>query len=82
MIAVGLGVSGQVLADEALARAKNCDGLPCRSTRSWSVRPTRMVAAKYEGDAGAAEALATKVKAGGKGVSRIRFRDAAEQCNP
>ncbi len=29
MIAVGLGVSGQVLADEALAKAKNCMSCRC-----------------------------------------------------
>ena len=67
MIAVGLGVSGQVLADEALAKAKNC--MSCHAVDKKRVGPSyKDVAAKYKGDAGAAEALAAKVKAGGKGV--------------
>ena len=67
MIAVGLGVSGQVLADEALAKAKNC--ISCHAVDKKLVGPSyKDVAAKYKGDAGAAEALAAKVKAGGKGV--------------
>ena len=67
MIAVGLGVSGQVLADEALAKAKNC--MSCHAVDKKLVGPSyKDVAAKYKGDAGAVEALATKVKAGGKGV--------------
>ena len=67
MIAVGLGVSGQVLADEALAKAKNC--MACHAVDKKLVGPSyKDVAAKYKGDAGAAEALAAKVKAGGKGV--------------
>lgn len=67
MIAVGLGVSGQVLADEALAKAKNC--MSCHAVNKKLVGPSyKDVAAKYKGDAGAAEALAAKVKAGGKGV--------------
>ena len=67
MIAVGLGVSGQVLADEALAKAKNC--MSCHAVDKKLVGPSyKDVAAKYKGDTGAAEALAAKVKAGGKGV--------------
>ena len=67
MIAVGLGVSGQVLADEALAKAKNC--MSCHAVDKKLVGPSyKDVAAKYKGDAGAAGALAAKVKAGGKGV--------------
>ena len=67
MIAVGLGVSGQVLADEALAKAKNC--MSSHAADKKLVGPSyKDVAAKYKGDAGAAEALAAKVKAGGKGV--------------
>ncbi len=67
MIAVGLGVSGQVLADEALAKAKNC--MSCHAVDKKLVGPSyKDVAAKYKGDAGAAATLAAKVKAGGKGV--------------
>ena len=54
MIAVGLGVSGQVLADEALAKAKNC--MSCHAVDKKLVGPSyKDVAAKYKGDAGAAE---------------------------
>ena len=53
MIAVGLGVSGQVLADEALAKAKNC--MSCHAVDKKLVGPS------YKD-------VAAKVKAGGKGV--------------
>ena len=67
MFAAGLGISGQVLADEALAKAKNC--MSCHAVDKKLVGPSyKDVAAKYKGDAAAAEALATKIKAGGKGV--------------
>ena len=67
MIAVGLGVSGQVLADEALAKAKNC--MSCHAVDKKLVGPSyKDVAAKYKGDAKAPAMLATKVKAGGKGA--------------
>ena len=56
-----------MLADEALAKAKNC--MSCHAIDKKLVGPSyKDVAAKYKGDAGAAEALAAKVKAGGKGV--------------
>ena len=67
MIAVGLGVSGQVLADEALAKAKNC--MSCHAIDKKLVGPSyKEVAAKYKADKAAPAALAAKVKAGGKGV--------------
>ena len=67
MIAVGLGVSGQVLADEALAKAKNC--MSCHAVDKKLVGPSyKDVAAKYKGDKGAVAMLAAKIKAGGKGV--------------
>ena len=50
-----------------LAKAKNC--MACHAIDKKLVGPAyKDVAAKYKGDAAAAEALATKIKAGGKGV--------------
>ena len=67
MAAAGVVMAGQAQADEALAKAKNC--MSCHAVDKKLVGPSyKDVAAKYKGDAGAAEALATKVKAGGKGV--------------
>ncbi|NTV71591.1 MAG: c-type cytochrome [Azonexaceae bacterium] len=67
MFAVGLGVSSHVLADEALAKAKNC--MSCHAIDKKLVGPAyKDVAAKYKGNAGAVDTLAAKVKAGGKGV--------------
>jgi cytochrome c len=67
MVALGLGVSSQVMADEALAKAKNC--LSCHAVDKKLVGPAyKDVAAKYKGDAGAVDKLAAKIKAGGKGV--------------
>ncbi|PKO48976.1 MAG: cytochrome C biogenesis protein CcsA [Betaproteobacteria bacterium HGW-Betaproteobacteria-4] len=67
MFAAGLGVAGQAMADEALAKAKNC--MACHAIDKKIVGPAyKDVAAKYKGDAGAVDKLAAKVKAGGKGV--------------
>jgi len=67
MMAAGLALSGQVMADEALAKAKNC--LSCHTVDKKLVGPAfKDVAAKYKGDAGAVDKLAAKVKAGGKGA--------------
>ena len=67
MFAAGLGVAGQAMADEALAKAKNC--MACHAVDKKLVGPAyKDVAAKYKGDAGAVDKLASKVKAGGKGV--------------
>ena len=67
MFAAGLGVAGQAMADEALAKAKNC--MACHAIDKKLVGPAyKDVAAKYKGDAGAVDKLAAKVKAGGKGV--------------
>jgi cytochrome c len=67
MIAIGFGVSSQVMADEALAKAKNC--MSCHTIDKKLVGPAyKDVAAKYKGDAGAVDKLAAKVKTGGKGV--------------
>ena len=67
MVAAGLCVSSQVMADEALAKAKNC--MSCHAIDKKLVGPAyKDVAAKYKGDAGAVDKLASKIKAGGKGV--------------
>ena len=67
MAAAGIVMTGQAHADEALAKAKNC--MSCHAVDKKLVGPSyKDVAAKYKGDAAAAEALATKIKAGGKGV--------------
>lgn len=67
MFAAGLGVAGQAMADEALAKAKNC--MSCHAIDKKLVGPAyKDVAAMYKGDAGAVDKLAAKVKAGGKGV--------------
>ena len=67
MFAAGLGVAGQAMADEALAKAKNC--MACHAIDKKIVGPAyKDVAAKYKGDAGAVDKLASTVKAGGKGV--------------
>lgn len=67
MAAAGIAMSGQALADEALAKAKGC--MACHKVDAKLVGPAyKEVAAKYKGDKGAAATLAAKVKAGGKGV--------------
>jgi len=63
----GLLLLGNAQADEALAKAKNC--MSCHSVEKKILGPAyKDVAAKYKGDAGAADKLAAKIKAGGKGV--------------
>ena len=67
MAAAGVVMTGQALADEALAKAKNC--MSCHAIDKKIVGPAyKDVAAKYKGDAGAVDKLAAKIKAGGKGV--------------
>ena len=67
MAAAGILMAGQAQADEALAKAKNC--MACHAIDKKLVGPAyKEVAAKYKGDAKAPAMLATKVKAGGKGV--------------
>ena len=67
MAVAGIVMAGQAQADEALAKAKNC--MACHAIDKKLVGPAyKDVAAKYKGDAGAVDKLASKVKAGGKGV--------------
>ena len=66
IMAAGVAMAGQVQADEALAKAKNC--MSCHAIDKKIVGPAyKDVAAKYKGDAKAPAALAAKIKAGGKG---------------
>ena len=67
LMAAGIVMAGQVQADEALAKAKNC--MACHQIDKKVVGPAyKEVAAKYKGDKAAADKLAAKVKAGGSGV--------------
>ena len=60
-------VSAPVLADQALATAKNC--MACHALDKKLVGPSyKDVAAKYAGDKSAADKLATKIQKGGSGV--------------
>ena len=67
MAAAGIVLAGQVHADEALAKAKNC--MTCHALNKKLVGPSyHDVAAKYKGDKGAPAMLAAKIKSGGKGT--------------
>jgi cytochrome c len=60
-------VSAPVLADQALATAKNC--MACHALDKKLVGPAyKDVAAKYAGDKTAADKLAAKIQKGGAGV--------------
>ena len=55
------------MADEALAKAKNC--MACHAVANKVVGPAfKDVAAKYKSDKAAADKLATKIIKGGSGV--------------
>lgn len=67
MAAAGLLASTNAVADEALAKSKNC--FTCHAIDKKVVGPAyKDVAAKYKGDAKAVDMLAAKIKSGGKGV--------------
>ncbi len=67
LLAAGFAVSAPTMADEALAKAKNC--MSCHAIDKKLVGPAyKDVAAKYKGKAGAVDTLAAKVKTGGKGA--------------
>ena len=60
-------VSAPVLADQALATAKNC--MACHALDKKLVGPSyKDVAAKYASDKTAADKLATKIQKGGAGI--------------
>lgn len=67
IMAAVAAVSAPAMADEALAKAKNC--MACHATDKKMVGPSyKDVAKKYAGDAAAVDKLATKVIKGGSGV--------------
>ena len=66
-LAIALLASVPALADQALATSKNC--MACHAVDKKLVGPAfKNVAAKYAGQAGAADKLATKIIKGGSGV--------------
>jgi cytochrome c len=66
LIAAGVLASAPVMADAALAKAKNC--MACHATDKKMVGPAYQdVAKKYAGKADAPAMLAEKIKKGGKG---------------
>ncbi|MDX9969508.1 MAG: c-type cytochrome [Hydrogenophaga sp.] len=67
IMAAAAAVSAPAMADEALAKSKNC--MACHAVDKKLVGPSyKDVAKKYAGDAKAADMLATKVMKGGSGV--------------
>jgi len=66
-LAVTLSVAAPALADQALAMSKNC--MTCHGVDKKLVGPSfKDVAAKYAGQGGAADKLASKIMKGGSGV--------------
>lgn len=66
-VAAGILVSAPAMANEAMAKAKNC--LACHTVDKKLVGPSyKEVAKKYAGQKDAAAMLADKVKKGGKGT--------------
>lgn len=67
LLASTLVVAAPAMADEALAKSKNC--MSCHSVDKKLVGPSyKDVAKKYAGQADAADKLAAKVIKGGSGV--------------
>lgn len=67
ILAASTVVAMPALADEALAKSKNC--LACHAVDKKLVGPAyKDVAKKYAGDKTAADKLATKIMKGGSGV--------------
>jgi cytochrome c len=67
IMAAMAAISAPALADEALAKSKNC--MACHAADKKLVGPAyKEVAKKYAGDAKAADMLATKIVKGGSGV--------------
>ena len=65
--ACAAGVATPSFADLALARSKNC--MSCHAVERKLLGPSfKDVAAKYKGNAGASDMLATKIRKGGSGV--------------
>ncbi|QTN24621.1 c-type cytochrome [Rhizobacter sp. AJA081-3] len=67
LVAAATTISAPAVADEALAKAKNC--LACHATDKKVLGPSyKEVAAKYAGQKDAADKLAAKIIKGGVGV--------------
>ncbi|MBA2961542.1 MULTISPECIES: c-type cytochrome [Ramlibacter] len=67
VLASAVVMAGPVLADQALATAKNC--MTCHAVDKKLVGPAyKEVAAKYAGQKDAADKLAAKIMKGGSGV--------------
>lgn len=67
IMAAMAAISTSAMADETLAKAKNC--MACHAVDKKVVGPAyKDVAKKYAGDAKAADALAAKIMKGGSGV--------------
>jgi len=67
IMAAVAAVSAPAMADEALAKSKNC--MACHAVDKKLVGPAyKEVAKKYAGDAKAVDALAAKIIKGGSGV--------------
>lgn len=67
VLAAAVTATAPVLADEALAKAKNC--MACHATDKKLVGPAyKDVAAKYAKDKGSVDLLAAKIMKGGSGV--------------
>ena len=67
VLAALAALSAPAMADQALATAKNC--MACHAVDKKLVGPSyKEVAAKYAGQAGAADKLAAKILKGGSGV--------------
>jgi cytochrome c len=67
VLAATAALSGPVLADQALATAKNC--MACHAVDKKLVGPAyKDVAAKYAGQKDAVDRLAVKIMKGGSGV--------------
>jgi cytochrome c len=67
ILAASTVVALPVLADEALAKSKNC--MACHAVDKKLVGPAyKDIAAKYASDKAAADKLATKIQKGGSGV--------------
>ena len=67
ILATLTAVSAPALADEALAKSKNC--MACHAVDKKLVGPAyKEIAKKYAGDAKAADMLAAKIIKGGAGV--------------
>ncbi|WP_180682717.1 c-type cytochrome [Tepidicella baoligensis] len=67
IVAASTVVALPALADEALARSKNC--MACHAVDKKLVGPSyKDISAKYAGDPNAVARLATKIQRGGSGV--------------